>query len=82
ASEDCGRCGNCKRTILERCRPSYDRIIYIGDGYSDVCPAKNADLVFAKATLYEKYLCKGDRCVYFETFADIIRFLHGQGVIT
>jgi 2-hydroxy-3-keto-5-methylthiopentenyl-1-phosphate phosphatase len=81
-SEDCGRCGNCKRTILNRCRPAYDRIIYIGDSYSDVCPAKDADLVFAKTILYKKYSNNGNHCIYFETFADIIKSLHDRGVMT
>jgi 2,3-diketo-5-methylthio-1-phosphopentane phosphatase len=81
ASGDCGRCGNCKRAILTSCRPSYHRIIYIGDGYSDICPAKNADLVFAKSTLYEQYSHNGNRCGYFETFADIIRSLRGHGIM-
>ncbi len=82
ASEDCGRCGNCKRAILERYRPDYNRIIYIGDSYSDVCPAKIADLVFAKATLYKQYSHNGHRCVYFENFDDIIKSLHDRGVLT
>jgi 2-hydroxy-3-keto-5-methylthiopentenyl-1-phosphate phosphatase len=82
ASDDCGRCGNCKRAILEQCRPAYNRIIYIGDSYSDICPAKNADLVFAKTILYAKHSTNGNHCIYFENFADIIRFLHGQGVMT
>ncbi len=75
ASDDCGRCGNCKRAILQRCRPAYNRIIYIGDSYSDICPAKDADLVFAKTILYEKYSTNGNHCVYFETFSDIIKSL-------
>lgn len=81
ASENCGRCGNCKRTILEKCRTAYNRIIYIGDGYSDICPAKSADLVFAKAILYKKYSHVGSRCVYFETFADVISLLHSRGIV-
>ena len=72
ASEDCGRCGNCKRAILQRCRAAYSRIIYIGDSYSDICPAKDADLVFAKTILYEKHSTNGNHCIYFETFSDII----------
>jgi 2-hydroxy-3-keto-5-methylthiopentenyl-1-phosphate phosphatase len=75
ASDDCGRCGNCKRAILQRCRPAYSRIIYIGDSYSDICPAKDADLVFAKTILYEKYRTNGTHCIYFETFNDIIKSL-------
>ena len=81
-SEDCGRCGNCKRAILNRCRPAYDRIIYIGDSYSDVCPAKDADLVFAKTILYAKHSNNGNHCIYFENFADVIRSLHDRGVMT
>ena len=75
ASEDCGRCGNCKRAILQRCRTAYSRIIYIGDSYSDICPAKDADLVFAKTILYEKHSTNGNHCIYFETFSDIIKSL-------
>jgi 2-hydroxy-3-keto-5-methylthiopentenyl-1-phosphate phosphatase len=75
-SDDCGRCGNCKRAVLERYRPAYRRIIYIGDSYSDVCPAKEADLVFAKTILYEKSSKNGNPCIYFETFSDIIKSLH------
>jgi len=82
ASEDCGRCGNCKRAILNRCRPTYSRIIYIGDSYSDVCPAKDADLVFAKTILYERHSDNGNNCIYFENFDDVIKSLHDRNVLT
>jgi 2-hydroxy-3-keto-5-methylthiopentenyl-1-phosphate phosphatase len=82
ASEDCGRCGNCKRDILKRCRPSYGRIIYIGDSYSDVCPARDADLVFAKTILYARHSNNGNNCIYFENFDDVIKSLHTRGVLT
>jgi 2-hydroxy-3-keto-5-methylthiopentenyl-1-phosphate phosphatase len=81
-SDDCGRCGNCKRTILERCRPAYSRIIYIGDSYSDICPARDADLVYAKTVLYARYSNNGNHCIYFENFDDVIKSLHDRGVLT
>jgi len=81
-SEDCGRCGNCKRAILKRYRPSYSRIIYIGDSYSDICPARDADLVFAKTILYAKHSNNGNHYIYFEHFDDIIKSLQDQGALT
>jgi 2,3-diketo-5-methylthio-1-phosphopentane phosphatase len=80
-SEDCGRCGNCKRAILKRYRPSYSRIIYIGDSYSDICPARDADLVYAKTVLYAKHSHNGNHCIYFEHFDDVIKSLQDQGVL-
>jgi 2-hydroxy-3-keto-5-methylthiopentenyl-1-phosphate phosphatase len=75
ASEECGRCGTCKRSLLDRFRPGYDRIIYVGDGYSDVCPARAADQVFAKPILYEKCEKNGTPCLSYEDFGDIRRCL-------
>jgi 2-hydroxy-3-keto-5-methylthiopentenyl-1-phosphate phosphatase len=50
----CGRCGTCKNKILNDHRLMYEKIIYIGDGHSDICPSRSADLVFAKGTLLKK----------------------------
>ena len=75
ASGDCGRCGTCKRSILDRFRQDYDRIIYVGDGYSDVCPARAADQIFAKEILYEKCVGNGTPCLHYNDFGDIRRSL-------
>ncbi len=41
----------CKRNVvLTRSKPD-ERIIYIGDGLSDFCPAETADVIFAKGNL-------------------------------
>ena len=41
----------CKRNVvLTRSAPE-ERIIYIGDGLSDFCPAETADIIFAKGNL-------------------------------
>jgi len=80
ASEDCGRCGTCKKTVLASRRDAYDRIIYVGDGSSDVCPSQKADLVFAKRTLYEKCRLNGTPCIGFDGFRDVQAYLMDRGI--
>ncbi len=72
-SEACGRCGTCKRSLLGRFRPLYDRIVYVGDGHSDVCPVQDADLVFAKGILYDQCLKRGIPCRGYRDFGDVQR---------
>jgi len=71
----CGLCGTCKTNILKGYAAGYDRIIYVGDSYSDVCPAKTADLVFAKYILYEKCQKNGTACIPYENFRDVMDYL-------
>jgi 2,3-diketo-5-methylthio-1-phosphopentane phosphatase len=71
----CEKCGTCKKGVLRDYRSCYDRVIYVGNGYSDVCPAKDADLVFAKEVLYEKCRKDGTECVHYENFQDILIYL-------
>ncbi len=68
----CTLCGNCKQSHLWRLRLAYERVIYIGDGYSDRCPAMNSDIVFAKNHLAE-YLDEHEMPYQpFERFEDVI----------
>ncbi|OPY12703.1 MAG: 2-hydroxy-3-keto-5-methylthiopentenyl-1-phosphate phosphatase [Syntrophus sp. PtaB.Bin001] len=71
----CDRCGTCKSTILNFHRKNYRKIIYIGDSYSDVCPSKIADLVFAKQILSEKCRKNGKACIDYENFFDVRKYL-------
>jgi 2-hydroxy-3-keto-5-methylthiopentenyl-1-phosphate phosphatase len=75
ASEACGRCGTCKRSLLDRFRSDYDRIIYVGDGHSDICAARTADQIFAKDILYEKCMDNGTPCLRYDDFGDVRRSL-------
>jgi len=71
----CARCGTCKSKILNSYRLNYDRIIYIGDGYSDFCPSKYADMVFAKKILFQKCEQEGTPCIQFKDFSEINNYL-------
>lgn len=68
----CEKCGTCKSGVLKDYRESYDHIVYVGNGYSDVCPAKDADIVFAKDVLYDACMENGTACVCYNNFDDIL----------
>ena len=68
ANELCGRCGTCKNKILNDYRLMYEKIIYIGDGHSDICPSRCADLVFAKEVLLKK--CEEEGTTPYQSFHD------------
>ncbi len=51
---------------------SDDRVsIYIGDGRSDLCPARSADVVFAKGTLAKSLAAEGRTFLMFDTLLDV-----------
>jgi 2-hydroxy-3-keto-5-methylthiopentenyl-1-phosphate phosphatase len=71
--EVCDRCACCKRNIILTMSSDEDVIIYIGEGYSDRCPARYADIVFAKDELLR--YCQQENISFFEykSFGDIQR---------
>jgi len=71
----CGQCGNCKVEHLFRLRRHAARVIYLGDGHSDLCAARYADLIFAKHALAEDCRSAGRPYIPFETFADVLEVL-------
>lgn len=71
----CDRCGNCKRSVLRDYRTLCERIVYIGDGLSDRCPAAEADVVFAKGKLQRYCEEQGIAIHPFVRFDDVIRAL-------
>jgi len=74
-NETCGRCGTCKRSLLDRFRLEYGRILYVGDGHSDICAAQAADRVFGKSVLYEKCMQNGTPCIPYRDFGDLLPLL-------
>ncbi len=76
AAEGCDCvCATCKRNVLLRCADPESRIVYIGDGVSDYCPAEHADLIFAKNSLAA--YCNAHRLPHypFKTLEDVVRQL-------
>ncbi len=70
--DDCGKCGNCKTGFLEEQKEAGKTVIYIGDGRSDFCPAKKADIVFAKGHLARHLQSNNIEHNPFISFSDIV----------
>lgn len=68
---ECTSCGNCKRNHMLSQSADEDLIVYIGDGFSDRCPVRYADVVFAKRHLIKH--CQQQNISYheFQTFGDV-----------
>ena len=74
ANPSCRDCGSCKTVLMEKLKEAGSQSVYIGDGYSDTCPAGNADLVFAKDKLYRYCREHGIDAVHFHNFRDIMSY--------
>lgn len=46
--DGCQKCGVCKSKIIDSLLKPGHTSVYVGDGYSDVCPAEKCEIVFAK----------------------------------
>jgi 2,3-diketo-5-methylthio-1-phosphopentane phosphatase len=70
-NEVCDRCACCKRNLLLTQSADDDITVYIGEGYSDRCPARYADMIFAKDELLQ--YCQQQHIPYYQyrTFHDI-----------
>jgi 2,3-diketo-5-methylthio-1-phosphopentane phosphatase len=78
ADADCPRCACCKRNIMLTRSADEDVIVLIGEGYSDRCPARYADIVFAKKDLQK--FCQTENISYFpySDFNDVVRKLEAM----
>jgi len=58
---DCPRCGpaSCKAALLRTLRRPGDVVLVFGDGPSDLCPAREADITFARGHLAERCAAEG-----------------------
>lgn len=60
ASESCSCfCASCKRNVVLQYVADDDIVVYAGDGMSDACAVRFADIVFAKGTLAASCTAEG-----------------------
>jgi 2,3-diketo-5-methylthio-1-phosphopentane phosphatase len=70
-NRNCKICAHCKKKNLLANIKKNSIIIYIGDGYSDICPAQCADIIFAKESLLKHCQNKNLACFEFKNLKDI-----------
>ena len=73
----CGRCANCKGFHVREAKKQHDTVVYVGDGMSDRCGAREADVVFAKRGRDLLKFCRANAIEHheFDTFQDVRRQL-------
>jgi 2,3-diketo-5-methylthio-1-phosphopentane phosphatase len=71
ANPVCDRCACCKPNVARRLRERGVRVVYIGDGTSDMYASAFADWVFAKGALAEFLMEQGSPFFPFDSFAEI-----------
>jgi len=71
----CESCGTCKKAQLLELGKKGHTTVYIGDGISDRCPAREADVLFARDGLLEYCRKEGLRCIPYEDFGDVLSVL-------
>ena len=62
---------HCKCSSIRVLGADQRRSIYIGDGRSDLCPARSCDVVFAKLTLAELMTAEGRPFIPYTTLNDV-----------
>lgn len=75
ANPACDRCGCCKAGVVRRLKEAGARVVYIGDGYSDIYGASFADWVFAKSSLARYLERHGSPYFPLTGFADALAVL-------
>jgi 2,3-diketo-5-methylthio-1-phosphopentane phosphatase len=71
-SEDCPECGNCKGNRIRELKRPDDRVVYIGDGFSDICGVREADLIFAKDDLAKHLKQNGNKFYEYDNLSQVV----------
>ncbi|MBI4981541.1 MAG: MtnX-like HAD-IB family phosphatase [Candidatus Omnitrophica bacterium] len=74
-AKKCRICAHCKTKNLLANSFKNSIIIYVGDGRSDICPAKYADIVFAKDSLLEYCIKNKLNYLPYKNLNDVYGFL-------
>ena len=70
-AESCARCLNCKGAHVRRAQQAGSRVAVVGNGSSDLCGARLADLVLARDILLEHCEREGIASTAWDSFEDV-----------
>ena len=75
ANPDCPDCAHCKK--IHFLPPHHDarQVIFIGDGRSDICPSRHADIVFAKTGLLSYLQGAKIPCLAYDDLTGVVEAL-------
>jgi 2,3-diketo-5-methylthio-1-phosphopentane phosphatase len=83
-NNSCTRCGSCKAERIREFRMRHGNdatVVFVGDGMSDLCATKEADILFAKKDL-EVYCQRNDIAyLQFTDFSDVLNALMARGLV-
>ena len=68
------QCAHCKTKNLNKVLKRNGISAYVGDGLSDLCPSKSADLVFAKSTLKKRLTAEKIPHIPFTDLGDVYEY--------
>jgi 2,3-diketo-5-methylthio-1-phosphopentane phosphatase len=68
----CPGCAHCKKTHFIPPNDDGRTVVYIGDGRSDLCPSRHADVVFAKASLLAQLRVEKIPCIAFDGLTGVV----------
>lgn len=71
----CHKCAHCKKGNLIARAGAHAVTVYVGDGLSDICPAEEADIVFAKGSLARHFMKKKLEFIPFTKLDDVYHYL-------
>ena len=71
-SEECIDCGNCKEDLVRALQEDGNYVVFIGNGRTDLCPARYANIVFARDGLARRLQEEGRPFILFEDFFDVL----------
>jgi 2-hydroxy-3-keto-5-methylthiopentenyl-1-phosphate phosphatase len=80
-NDGCPRCGCCKGARIREIRREFPgrKVVFIGDGLSDICALPESDIVFARGDLLNYCRLNNSTAIEYENFYDILKWLNNSG---